>query len=277
VGYRVAIILSGQSRSYKTALDNIARFFGSVKQTKDGEEIFLDYFFHTWDTNQWLEKGSDKLHMHEIPYEPANVDIDFIKSKVNLVDYEIQTFDFDKYNVPWGGLLYSFYKSNHIKRKYELTKGFKYDQVIRTRFDIAYYPEDKFYYLSRPVRQFLYTASHYGRLSYEFNSYNFDDVWFYSDSQTMDMVANVYNYVGEQMGKNYMRKTTGSTFHLTESLLGPGCLLNRFSNLINIQAAKEPGQPGSWAVVRKSALDKNIDTVNDYSSLQKINIEYYEN
>lgn len=277
MGYRVAILLSGQSRSYKIALDSITQFFECIKKTRQGEDIYVDYFFHTWDTNQWTEKGSDKMRLNEIEYEPAEVDIDFIKSKINLIDYEIETYDLNRFNVAWGGPLYSFYKSNHIKRKYELRNGFKYDLVVKTRFDIAYYVPGRFGYINPPVRQFLYTTTGFGRIVNEFNSFNFDDVWFYADSQTIDFISNLYNYVGEQIGNNHMKTTIGQTFHLTESLLGPGCLLNRFANKINIQAAQEPGQLGSYIVIRKSALGKNLHAVNDFAELQNLNKEYYDN
>lgn len=275
--YRVAVLLSGQSRTYKIALDSIKYFFETQKIHRDGGTVKVDYYFHTWDTNQYTSKGSDKALLHTIPYEPADIDMELIRSKLHLIDYEIETLDNKKIHNAWGSLLYSFYRSNYLKRKYELENNFKYDMVVKTRFDIAYYVTTTFFYVENLERQCIYTTTPLSRMPREFNSLNFDDVWFYSDSHTMDLLSYTYNYVGEQIGNTPIRKSVGSTLHKTESMLGPGCLLNRFANIINIQGVQTGNQHGSYVVIRKNALEANLHSIQNYAELEKLNQEYYRN
>jgi len=49
---KIAVCLSGQARTWRTAKDNILKYFDLVEQ---GCEI--DFFIHTWDINQYRDKN----------------------------------------------------------------------------------------------------------------------------------------------------------------------------------------------------------------------------
>ena len=122
---KIAVCLSGQSRTWFTAKDNIKKFFGDT-----------DYFIHSWDRNTYNNyKEPNK-------YKPIDYKISKLEQISIINNFEPKLYEFEKFgnciNSTWYPMYYSFMKSVWLKRKYELEHDFVYDIVIKARFDINY-------------------------------------------------------------------------------------------------------------------------------------------
>jgi hypothetical protein len=282
--YRVAILITGQSRTYSVCLDNIRTFFSNPKTEDSVRWVKVDYFLHTWTTNQWTESGSDKIRLHEIPYVKADINEKEVHQKLTtegytrVVNIEIEKFNPERIHKAWGPGLYSIYKANLAKLKNEYKEGIVYDVVIKVRFDQIFNPKHLFRYhnFSNSIEnRFMYTNSVTARMPNELNSFNLDDVWYFSDSPTMNLIAQTYNYVGQSIGEPAHKKSRLDRMFYPETLLGPGCLNNRFINLINIHGIRVCNQDYRYIIVRKKSLDEGWDPRFDYEKISKNSLEYY--
>lgn len=271
--FRIAICISGQIRTYKQCLLNQKRLFENLMINKN--DVTVDYFFHTWDTNQWTSNGDDKMNLHKIPHEKAEIDIDFIKSNVNLIDYKIDVFDPEMINNHWGPVLYSMHYCNYLKRKTELRLGYRYDLVIKTRFDILFNPFSSLSILT-PIEDYvMYTVSPMSRMDIELNYYNFDDVFFYGSSFTMDILMDTYRYVNRNLSHHDFARNIENHNIPVEYFYGPGCLLYRYGTLCGLSSAKI-GEL-YYIVARKSVMTENLDGIKDYDRIRQIHTDYYNN
>lgn len=269
--FNIAICISGQARTYKQCLLNQKKLFENLFINQPN--IHIDYFFHTWDTNQWTEKGSDKQLLHVLPYEKTDIDVDFIRSNVNLIDYKIEHFDKDKINNHWGPSLYSMYYCNYLKRKKELKDCFRYDLVIKTRFDLLFNPNIR-YSIYTPLEDYvMYTASPMSRMSNELNYFNFDDVLFYGSSFTMDILCDTYRYVNANLSHNNFAKDIENLDLPFEYYYGPGCLIYRHGTLFGLSPSR--GNHLEYIVARRKVMEENLDGIIDYDKIHKIHLEYY--
>lgn len=273
--YRVAVLLCGQSRTYRICLPAIAKFFSNEQTDNLKRRVKVDYFLHTWDTNQWTTKGSDKRKLGSIGYVPADIDMDLISSTLRtLKNYEIEVFDRFKIHPFWGPSLHSFFRANRLKRIYENEQGFTYDLVIKVRLDQVWFPTAFFQFRDIVQNRFIYTSSGAFRIKYELNSFNLDDVWFFGDSATMNSASYLYKYVNQVLGGRNYRSNTKRNFYYPEAFLGPGTLMNRYLNRINIQGINWVDY-FSYVVVRKDALDNGWTYENNFPEIRENSLEYY--
>lgn len=136
---KIAVCLSGHSRNYKDNYPNLS--------------IPVDYFISSCsDSGLPNEKTLPFVSYHlnnEIITERANVDeiIELYKPKsfefLNDKFIPIELKKFNNHKTLKGGLLiqigmmfYRIHKANLLKKEYELINNFKYDFVIRSRFDV---------------------------------------------------------------------------------------------------------------------------------------------
>lgn len=212
---RVAVCLHGLARGssipaaggyeeqYKTLIDLISQY---------------DTFIHCWDVD--LE---DSLVAAFNPKRSI-----FERQK----NFQNELSDFSKYNIfskvwknsPKQGdlfktlsFLYSRKKSIELKRRYERDNGFIYDCVLTVRFDAFHHNNGKNatshvnFDPSRDMKN-LYQAY------WNQTDAGPSDHWFYSNSQTMDVVASLYDNL-----KNYLSPNSEYTtwcrdgFPLTDS------------------------------------------------------------
>ncbi len=173
---KIALCLSGQSRfveeGYKSFFKNLIGF-----------ENF-DIFVHSWDDNEY-QKVLDLYNITDSIIEPQRYDIIFDEDKNNL-DYTQQdagSGEFVHYS-----MFYSMWKSSQLKQMYEKNHNFKYDCVIKSRFDVALLDE-------------------LDVMNQNLNYINSPDVcgnpnvisdWFnFSNSDNMDVYLDVYNNMPE--------------------------------------------------------------------------------
>lgn len=268
--FRIAVCLSGQPRHWKTAMSNIKRFFefpeSAIHPVYD-IPIVTDYFIHTWDVNTWRypKKG------HEHFYTESHDDKDEIKIAYNPKDMLLEAWDKNKFARNWDSMFYSHARSLMLKRKYELANNFQYDMVIKSRLDTVYNPQCKIS-LDQLAPKVCY-STYISLMAAEFNYNNFDDVVFFGDSPTMDLVGDLYHafkiqHSDKEIKKNSKNIDTDITLHY-----GPGCLLSK--HMANLGIHAEMRRTFDYAVVRSTAVDENLDGIIDYDEIRKKWFEWY--
>lgn len=271
--YKVAVCLSGQPRYWKQCVDSIKQHFESRTITYDGREIEVDYFIHTWDTNTWkhqTQKTACTLEKID--------DIDCLKSELELafspkvIEIESENDVFNNgIDYAWKSLFYSFMKSVFQKRNYELENNFEYDCVIKTRLDLIFNPVCPFSY-NRLMPLVAYVG-HMSKFPAEFNSNNFDDIMFYADSGTMDLVSEIY-FAHEQLMKEF-KDPYRDPFDINMLYwLGPGCLLYEHISKLRIHPVVKLGM--DYAIMRTSMVEKNLNVETDFPELKKLFFEWYK-
>lgn len=281
--YNIAVCLSGQSRTWRTAKENIINYF-DVKINKDKNcKVNVDYFIHTWDTNSYRNKTQPRWENVDCKIDNPNEESEIkFAFKPKLMEYE--TYNSDAFLEAWEGMFYSFMKSVELKRRYELMKDMTYDMVIKTRFDINFpqegvnkfgLPINKFYVHSlKPFTAYASSPTP-TRFPNEFNQVCFDDVFFYGDSTTMDITAQLYRWYKKIMNVGREQKVTQEFVQFPEFYYGPGTLLYKYLTNWNIHPYAEHANP--YYVVRKEAEDKGLHSINDWQEIFNISKDWYEN
>jgi hypothetical protein len=193
---KIALCLSGQPRYIDVGYRNI---YENILSKYD-----CDTFIHTW----WDEsKIGDKFDISEKMSYNRNCKweentIDKIEDLYNpkLIHFQTQK-EFDIFgNVDYGfanpisiySMYYSIMKSNELKKTYELENNFKYDIVIRCRFDITFEPLNLD--LNNIDSNKIYVS---GEIHYNSSTNTPNDQFAVSSSDNMDYYSSLY----EKMSK----------------------------------------------------------------------------
>lgn len=281
--YNVAICFSGQLRTCKHAAKNILSFFTpSHGCTAFDRSVRTDFFMHTWNKNTWRfpKKGHQEFNIQPIDTH----DIDFMRDTYELRDFKVG--DFEKYpnsHYAWDPLFYSFDQSMILKRDYELTHGFEYDLVIKIRPDIVYdiSVQPKFLYNQAIETGTVYSTSTH-LFPMEFYRPNIDDVIFFGDSPTMDLVSTLWRNTVVERNELGLRNPRDPNCTDPDILpfLGPGTLLHR--HIINTGLSYDTPPPLTlgrrainYMVLRRTATDLNLDSVNDINKIFQIGRDWY--
>jgi hypothetical protein len=169
-------------------------------------------------------------------------------------------------------MFYSHARSLMLKRDYELKNDVRYDIVIKARLDVVYPPSMPFP-LQRVWPGVCYTCTPIGKFPSEFNYNNFDDVLFYGDSPTMDLIGDIYFKLRQQHTSTYI-DSVEATANLDVTLwYGPGCLI--YDHCTDLGIHPDGNRVIEYAVVRSTATDKNLDGIYDYDEIRKKWFEWY--
>ena len=220
---RIAVCLSGQLRTAKYALPSQVEFF------KDFE---VDYFCHTWsEGNDYKIREGDSIFWKNFSITLEDIDEAFniVKpKKIKIGNYSDLPCTF-----PWDKPFYSLMVANYLKQKYEIENNFKYDLVIKSRYDIAFQPGMNFANYITKIHDHTTSSehleiyvNHISRMSMEFNKINASDVLFYGSSSAMDIFCDIYKYLSKDR--------INMSIYDYESL-GPGCLMSEFAAKHNIR------------------------------------------
>jgi hypothetical protein len=175
-------------------------------------------------------------------------------------------------------------KSVMLKRKFELQNDFVYDIVVKTRFDINF-PQEGVSVLQYPLNKFFVhkcepfvaygTSATSTKFPLEFNYNVFDDVFFYADSATMDLISFIYRWYKDISDNDRVQINLGNYVENPEFWLGPGSLLYRY--MVNWNIYPYCINPISYYVVRKEAEDKKFHSVKDWKEIKEISEDWYKN
>ncbi len=209
---KVAVIISGQLRNWKIALENQKWFFSTT-----GDEV--DYFVHTWDYSMDRPGLSKDYNYRDVTPEEFKEFVDAYKPKKFILDKKKQEFFYD--NDHWSSLFYSLSQSIMLKREYEIENNFEYDVVFKTRPDVCFNPAEPIKWEPMEDNMFMYT--HGGYMEHEFYSFNINDCVFGCNSYTMDMLANLYFFRQYQIHDKVERD-----YNPNFNAVGPGVLMHDY-------------------------------------------------
>lgn len=226
---KIAVCLSGQLRTWKDAYKTWGTFFDELKNSSElqGEELEVDYFVHTWSFNStpfavWTKKQWDAGKYHTgfvqpptegVTNDELNEFLETIKPKQHIIenvwksssrkenlDDRIQwrLNDPTKWaTISWAGSqLYGIMRAAEMKRNYELGNGFEYDMVIRMRMDLSFDYLNRMIFVNdfqKPKEKTLYSVHSFNTEYFPHDAVG--DIFFYADSFTYDIIANLYNYL----------------------------------------------------------------------------------
>jgi hypothetical protein len=271
---KIAVCISGQPRTWFTAKDNILSYF-NLK----GHEV--DFFIHTWDKNTLRESSNTT-------WERTYVDVDkdeFIEIEKHFKPklIEVEEYKNENFLSIWSSLFYSFMKSVWLKRKYELENDFEYDIVVKTRFDVNFHMEG-YNQLNKPLNKFYlhpvvplvgYTANtSIPKFDTEFYSNMFDDVFFYADSKTMDIISNIYFWFKDIVKQSHSEILKEEFITNREYFMGPGTLLYTYLTKWLIHPHGLVYIP--YYIVRKESEDRNLHSINDWEKIKEISFNWYK-
>lgn len=267
--FRIAVCFSGQARYWKESAANIKRFFEfEHPHPENGLEVETDYFIHTWDTNTWRLPKTD----HSVYEDVKHNDGEAIKEMYKPKDIIVEEYTKGKFKRSWDPMFYSFARSLMLKRDYELSNNFQYDLVIKARMDVVYNPAMGFP-LQRVWPGVCYTATPVSKFASEFNYNNFDDVMFYGDSPTMDLISDLYNSHDITRSMEYQEKNKAGLNLDPVLYYGPGCLLYKYMTTLGIHP--EGNRVIEYAVMRSTAAEANLDSVYNYEEIRRKWFEWY--
>lgn len=281
--FNIAVCLSGQPRTWKTASDNILNYFNTKICVERNIRVRVDYFIHTWDTNSYRDKTEPRWQNKDYkiinPSEEEDMRLTFLPAEM-----EYETYDSAKHLHAWSGLFYSFMRSVNLKRKYELENDISYDMVVKSRLDINF-PQEGINKYGEPLSKFhphvLRPLTAYAssptptRFPMEFYQSCFDDVFYYTDSPTMDLISNIYFWYKDIMDKGLAQKQRKQFVDTPEYYYGPGTLLYKYITNWNIHPYADHANP--YYVVRKIAEEKGLHSINDWKEVQELHWDWYHN
>lgn len=260
---KIAVCLSGLPRVIEYAAPSILNFFS-------GEHEF-DFFCHTWDYNSYKRKKEDS-GLGEFPIwweEDVKVDVEQLKKSLSIFNpkkYVIQGVEVLGGRFIWDSLMYSLMYANNLKKQYEIENNFRYDFVVKTRYDTVFSPEHKFKLNSRADRNNYMDSFciHNARMPYEYNRVNISDNLFYGTSLGMDMICDVYRHV--------YKKTKNIRLDDWE-YLGPGSYIADYTedrNMRLIAAQLELKE----TIYRKEMIP--LDPMTNFPELREFNQSMYK-
>ena len=203
---KIALCLSGELRFF----DNI------LIKTNFDKFIFKfepDLFISTW-----KHFGESMNHGYINPFD-SKINQDNITEQIklnykNIKGLEIEDFNtwilslneeskniinnknFDSRTVNSLPQIYKIYKSNLLKKIYETDNNFKYDIVIRSRFDNLFIQDLDFNFIKKST---IYNINFQGN----FYPNRIYDIFFFGDSLSMDTISDTYNCLSNLLKNDF--------------------------------------------------------------------------
>lgn len=162
---KVAICLSGLVRTGIPAYVTFHNFFGHLD---------ADIFYHTW--------------------EDDPIKLEKVKEIYNPVAYQISKNFPENTMSSFGNQLFGMMMANEVKKKYEIQNDFRYDLVIRTRFDLVFPITNTFPNFNKDQRTIYSPGGSNGYVYTDYESHAINDVMFWGDSDAMDIATDCYRY-----------------------------------------------------------------------------------
>jgi len=223
---RIAVCISGQIRTWRTCLPALIRFYESHPDTQ------VDYFYHTWNVNEKVQERGQQTnaivteHVSDDVVSEINALLKPKKYKVTHTLFNIMNSEI--YNDRWVNLFYSLTQSLYLKKEYELEHNFKYDLVIKSRFDIIHNNASILPTELLSMIPLSMITTHCNNFPCEYNRYNFSDISFYGTTIAMDMLANlVYKVVKHNINSRQINDNRHRTSIETYDV-GPGVIIFKY-------------------------------------------------
>jgi hypothetical protein len=202
---RIAVCLSGQPRFLDNGYQQI--FEKIISKYND-----VDFFIHTWWNDDELNaKGANRNYTFNV--DTLKIIMDYYKPRIILNEPQMnfniyKDVDYETINpISPYSMFYSIKIANDLKSYYENKNNFKYDVVIRCRFDISI--ENFDINLSEIDLSYIYTDT----VGNDFPN----DQLAISSSENMDYYSSLYdkindyynegfrNFVGERLLRHHLK------------------------------------------------------------------------
>jgi hypothetical protein len=272
----IAVCFSGQCRTWRTAKENILKYYNLET------DVNVDFFIHTWDINQYRSKD-DIIWQNRLDEPVSSTELDELIFNFNPKGIELEKYNKDEYSTIWSALLYSFKKSIWLKRQYEIKNDFRYDLVIKTRLDVNYpqlglcnlqFPLNKFYL--HPIQNMTgySTTPIINKFPSEFNYNCFDDVMFYSNSLTMDIIAGCQSWYENIIKKENYRHQQGKFIKDTTFWYGPGTILYKY--LVSVGIHPQGYRAIPYYIVRNEVEKLKLNSIENWDDIRDYSHEWYD-
>jgi len=252
---KIAVCLSGQPRTVRYAAKSIINYFSG--------DYEVDYFCHSWNYNNWKGKTSnnvtwsddevltvEQVYDNLLIFGPKGIEVHTKEELPNIGS--------------WESLFYSIMRANNLKKQYEIENKFRYDLVVRARYDTVYSPGTNFIIPDNFDDLDIFTT-HNERMNIEYNRTNVSDVFFFGSSYGMDILCDIYRYV------NAINKRKRADDYAT---LGPGVLIGDYCNMYNIRVSPyKLGFGGQEIIYRKEMMPQ--DSVLMFDAILENHVRYY--
>ena len=246
---KIAICLSGQSRTFDYCAESILDFFSSDVGNK------FYFFGHTTNKNKNKPWPAAQLAASEEELDIENLG-NAMKGKICFTNLLVE--EEKQRNIGYGIQLYSQMMANFLKQQYEIENNMMFDVVVRARFDVCYQFSSKLeHFVKGPIQEkTLY--SHFGLMRPEFVLPNPTSIIHYGSSLTMDIIDTFFNVLN-----------TGAFYKLVECdkfnpmwrHVGDGALIHKWCVLKNILTIDAPipfsiARPHSLTIDYKQEWEK---------------------
>ena len=89
----------------------------------------------------------------------------------------------------------------------------------------------------------------------------------------MDLVGDIYSKLRQQHTADYVAVQAGTTNIDVTLWYGPGCLL--YDHCTDLGIHPDGSRPIEYAVIRSTAVDENLNGIDDYDKIRKKWFEWY--
>jgi hypothetical protein len=230
---RIAICWSGQLRTGLRAVPYLLRFFENIK---------ADHFYHSWDDGQPKE------------------DWEQLDELLNPITSFVET--------PWkhkgfcGNMLHSIQQSNWLKRQYEIKEKFRYDIVIKCRFDLLVPVHKRWTYTDVIDRSIYYSIGNNGLVLTDFATHGFSDLIYWGNSHAMDIISDSFRYYHWTLIPKQTTCITGGNIDPEDTMYSPGTIMYQLGQKYNLRMIQLDPQLGEtlWRTSVKD-LDPYLDWI----------------
>jgi hypothetical protein len=261
---KIAICLSGQPRTIEYSTPNILQYFSS-------SDYEFDFFCHSWDYNTYKRKNINSKFGDPPVYWDSSVMVDVGQLNEQILLYKPKKFliegaeIFKGIRFPWDSLTYSMMIANHFKKQYEIENNFRYDFVVRSRFDLIFNPIFKF---TVPVQAHRNNhldifCTNEARMNFEYSRMNVSDEFFYGSSTAMDILTDLYRRL---MHKNSYTKEDDWDW------IGPGASMSDYAEDNNLRLRPFFIQA---SVFRPEVT--NLSPLLEYDQISEYSLSFYRN
>lgn len=233
---KVAICISGLSRTGVAAIPVFTNFFG---------ELNADVFYHTWTSDPVTSNSLRQL------YKPRR----FLEQPP-LPPERTGSF---------GSMLYSIMIANELKKNYEIEHNFRYDLVIKTRFDLVFPITNKFPMKPISPRTIYCPGGNTGFNHTDYESHGINDILFWGDSESMDIATDLYMYYRHYGLEANTRLLNGHKFDPNDYYYSVGPMIYKYCVKNNIHFVKNV--PNIGEVPWRSDVS-HLDPIKDYDKIR---------
>jgi hypothetical protein len=256
--YKVAVCISGQSRTYKHCAESIKQFFSSDRNNQ------FYYFGHIWTHNN-ISSPNDPYGWSLSPalLDPAALAIG-LRANFNFEKLEIEgpRQHRNTVSVPSDDMLYSILKCNMLKQMYEVENNMMFDLVVRIRSDLIFTPGVRFENILRELITNKTLYAYFGHMNAEYCLPNPNECMYFGTSFTMDLIDSLYKAVSSNTLYTLSNSSQDNPvlYHV-----GAGALLYKWATLKNCLIRHVEFQP---TIFRERAI--GMDPVRDFNKIREM-------